>query len=72
MKLKNIFKKSSLAKPVKKENSQSKPEVPKGLIRRCDQCGKAIVTEECRKNFFICPKCGGYLLYLPETALIFS
>ena len=61
MKLKNIFKKSSLAKPVKKENSQSKPEVPKGLIRRCDQCGKAIVTEECRKNFFICPKCGGYL-----------
>lgn len=40
--------------------SQEKPEVPEGLVRKCNKCGKAILTDEVKEHFYICPKCGGY------------
>ena len=62
MKLKSIFKKTPVTKPEGKETaSQVKPEVPEGLLKRCNKCGKGIFTEDYKKNLYICPKCGGYL-----------
>ena len=62
MKLKSIFKKTPVIKPEVKETvSQIKPEVPEGLLKRCNKCGKGIFTEDYKKNLYICPKCGGYL-----------
>ena len=62
MKLKSIFKKTPVIKPEAKETaSQIKPEVPEGLLKRCNKCGKGIFTEDYKKNLYICPKCGGYL-----------
>lgn len=62
MKLKSIFKKTPVIKPeVKETASQIKPEVPEGLLKRCNKCGKGIFTEDYKKNRYICPKCGGYL-----------
>ena len=61
MKLKSIFKKTPVIKPEEKETaSQIKPEVPEGLLKRCNKCGKGIFTEDYKKNLYICPKCGGY------------
>ena len=62
MKLKSIFKKTPVTKPeVKETASQIKPEVPEGLLKRCNKCGKGIFTEDYKKNLYNCPKCGGYL-----------
>ena len=62
MKLKSIFKKTPVTKPEVKETAdQIKPEVPEGLLKRCNKCGKGIFTEEYKNNLYICPKCGGYL-----------
>lgn len=62
MKLKSIFKKTPVIKQeVKETASQIKPEVPEGLLKRCNKCGKGIFTEDYKKNLYICPKCGGYL-----------
>ena len=61
MKLKSIFKKTPVTKPeVKEAASKVKPEVPEGLLKRCNKCGKGIFTEDYKKNLYICPKCGGY------------
>ena len=62
MKLKSIFKKTPVTKQeVKETANQVKPEVPEGLLKRCNKCGKGIFTEDYKKNLYICPKCGGYL-----------
>ena len=39
---------------------QTGPEVPEGLMRKCNQCGKAIIAEDAEQGYYICPKCGGY------------
>lgn len=56
----NIFKKTPITKSNTIEKT-SKPEVPDGLMRKCNLCGKGIFVDECIKNDYICPKCGGYL-----------
>ena len=62
MNVKSVFKKTPVLKPeVKETASQIKPEVPEGLLKRCNKCGKGIFTEDYKKNLYICPKCGGYL-----------
>lgn len=60
MDLHNIFKKTPITKSSATEKT-SKPEVPDGLMRKCNLCGKGIFVDECIENDYICPKCGGYL-----------
>ena len=73
MKLKSIFKKTPVIKPeVKETASQIKPEVPEGLLKRCNKCGKGIFTEDYKKNLYICPKCGGYLRMPAQKRIEFS
>ena len=62
MNLDNMFKKTSLI-PGRKNYipvSQARPEVPEGLLRKCNMCKAAIIAEDVKKNCYICPKCGGY------------
>ncbi len=60
-KLSHLFKKTNYIS-VKGEvaSGEAKPEVPEGLLRKCNKCGKTILTDEVKKNHNICPKCGGY------------
>ena len=37
-----------------------KPDVPKGLFRKCKKCGQMVLSEEVRNQGYICSKCGGY------------
>jgi acetyl-CoA carboxylase carboxyl transferase subunit beta len=37
-----------------------KPEVPAGLLRKCNKCGAAIIAEDVKNGYYICPKCHGY------------
>ena len=34
--------------------------MPEGLLRKCNKCGGAIIAEDVKKGYYICPKCGGY------------
>lgn len=36
------------------------PEVPEGLLRKCNACKAAILTEDVKNGYYICPKCGNY------------
>ena len=61
MKLDNVFKKTRIA--VGRKNYITftrRPEVPEGLLRKCNKGGGAIIAEDVKKDHYICPKCGGY------------
>lgn len=61
MKLDNVFKKTRLPKRKGQTAADnSRPEVPEGLVRKCNMCKAAIIAEDVRKGDYICPKCGGY------------
>lgn len=61
MKLDNVFKKTKLPKRRNAASADAaKPEVPEGLVRKCNMCKGAIIAEDVRNGFYICPKCGGY------------
>ena len=57
MKLQNMFKKTSRKNYI---SLKDRPEVPEGLLRKCNKCGAAIIAEDVRQGFYICPKCHGY------------
>ena len=59
MKLQNMFKKTTTRKSYMSLPG-TKPEVPEGLLRKCNKCGATIITEEVRNHHAICPKCNGY------------
>ena len=67
--LKNMFKKTyTLIDTKYKKASEEKeeavyegqPNIPQGLWRKCNKCGRPIYTEDVKNNFYICPKCDGY------------
>ena len=62
MKLENMFKKTKSASGRKGYISlrERRPEVPEGLLRKCNKCGSAIIAEDVKRGYYICPKCGGY------------
>ena len=67
--LKDMFKKTyTLIDTKYKKASEEKeeavyegqPNIPQGLWRKCNKCGRPIYTEDVKNNFYICPKCDGY------------
>ena len=36
------------------------PEVPEGLLKKCNVCKSAILTEDVKNGYYICPKCQNY------------
>ncbi|MCI9166701.1 MAG: acetyl-CoA carboxylase carboxyltransferase subunit beta [Dorea sp.] len=62
MKLDNMFKKTKYSTLRRSEykTETTRPEVPEGLLRKCNKCGAAIIAEDVKKDAYICPKCGGY------------
>lgn len=63
MKLDNVFKKTRRLSSGRKgyiSLNSAKPEVPEGLLRKCNKCGSAIIAEDVKSDYYICPKCGGY------------
>lgn len=59
MNLKDMFKKTN-ARSHYISLRHSHPEVPTGLLRKCNKCGAAIIAEDVKNGFYICPKCHGY------------
>ena len=59
MKLKDMFKKTS-SRSHYISLTAGKPEVPAGLLRKCNKCGAAIIAEDVKNGYYICPKCHGY------------
>ena len=62
MKLSNMFKKTERKnyKTIHTSDKKGKPEVPEGLLKKCNACKAAIVTEDVKNNYYICPKCHNY------------
>lgn len=59
MNLKDMFKKTN-ARSHYISLRHSHPEVPTGLLRKCNKCGAAIIAEDVKDGYYICPKCHGY------------
>lgn len=60
MNLENMFKKRGVRTGADNTQAGSRPEVPEGLLKKCNKCGKAIIAKEAEEQNYICPKCGGY------------
>lgn len=58
MDLKSMFKKTD--KTIHFTRRKSMPEAPEGLWKKCNKCGAAIVADDVRNGYYICPHCGGY------------
>ncbi|MFI3172135.1 MAG: acetyl-CoA carboxylase carboxyltransferase subunit alpha [Eubacteriales bacterium] len=73
MKITNMFKKTTKHYTTIKQksfgNKNEKPEVPEGLVKRCNKCGKTIFTEEVKNNTYICPECEGYFRMHARTRI---
>lgn len=59
MNLDHVFKKTKTNKRLF-HIGERRPEVPEGLLCKCNKCGGVIVAEDVKKNYYICPKCNGY------------
>ena len=61
MRLQNMFKKTGEREnPVRKGRLRRRPEAPEGLLKKCNKCGAAILSEEVINGAYICPECHGY------------
>ena len=69
MKLDNMFKKMKPAASARGSIASGKPEVPEGLLKRCNKCRGVIIAEEVEEQYYICPKCGGYF-HVPSNRRI--
>ena len=41
-------------------DKELKPEVPDGMLKKCNACKAAVFVDEVKKNAYICPHCGNY------------
>ena len=58
MKFQNMFKKR-VTEPVKSAEPD-RPEVPDGLLKKCNACKSAVFVEDVKQNYYICPHCRNY------------
>lgn len=60
MRLQNMFKKTGERENPVRKGRLRRPEAPEGLLKKCNKCGAAILSEEVINGAYICPKCHGY------------
>ena len=64
MKFKHMFKRTAVKNDTVNEKktrfSARKPEVPDGLMKKCNACKTAVFVEEVKQNNYICPHCQNY------------
>ena len=63
MKLKYTFKRTIVNSSAGIKSSMgkiSKPEVPDGMLKKCNACKAAVFVDEVKKNSYICTHCGNY------------
>ena len=60
MRLHNMFKKTGEKITSIHSRNRRKPEAPEGILKKCNKCGAAILTDEVINVKHICPKCHGY------------
>ena len=55
MKLDNMFKKTRIVSRIQSHSAvrASRPEVPEGLLRKCNKCGAAIIAEDVKQGYYI-------------------
>lgn len=58
MKFQHMFKRT--VKEPEKSAGYERPEVPEGLLKKCNACKAAVFVEEVKNNYYICPHCGNY------------
>lgn len=56
MKFQHMFKRTAVIA----EKRAAAPEVPGGLLRKCNACRAAVFVEEVKENYYICPHCRNY------------
>ena len=59
MKLRYAFKRT-IANKAAGADKELKPEVPDGMLKKCNACKAAVFVDEVKKNAYICPHCGNY------------
>ena len=59
MKLRYAFKRTIAASSVRTDK-EIRPEVPDGMLKKCNACKVAVFVDEVKKNNYICPHCGNY------------
>ena len=59
MKLRYAFKRTITASSVHADK-EIKPEVPDGMLKKCNACKAAVFVDEVKQNAYICPHCGNY------------
>lgn len=60
MNLSDMFKKPNHSEGRNFTKNAASPEIPKGLWKKCNACKAAIMAEDVRNGYYICPKCGHY------------
>ena len=59
MKLRYAFKRTISASSARTDK-EIRPEVPDGMLKKCNACKAAVFVDEVKKNNYICPHCGNY------------
>lgn len=69
MKLDNVFKKRKIEQEelVSEQSASEGPKIPAGLLKKCNHCKAAIIAEDVKRDYYICPKCGEYF-HIPSRA----
>lgn len=63
MKLRYAFKRT-IANKSAGADKELKPEVPDGMLKKCNACKAAVFVDEVKKNAYICPHCGNYSVFM--------
>ena len=65
----DVFKKRINQQEPSDADKSTGPVIPDGLLKKCNFCKSAIIAEDAKQDFYICPKCGGYF-HVPAKARV--
>ena len=65
----DVFKKRINQQEPSDADKSTGPVIPEGLLKKCNFCKSAIIAEDAKRDFYICPKCGGYF-HVPAKARV--